>query len=165
MPDEALADVIRKRIDEDPQLSARKIAQSLSLGIATATSTACHYLRHVIRMTCCDLRWIPHTSTVAQNVERQDLAECMLEILAKHAVSNFYFRSTEDESWLLCAYHVRTMWTLCPENVDETEFSSNPTQKTMLTVFSTPTVCISLTFCLRIQRSTQKTLRRTLCHR
>ena len=43
-PDEGLADVIRKRIDEDPHLSARKIAQSLGI----ATSTVCHYLRHVI---------------------------------------------------------------------------------------------------------------------
>jgi hypothetical protein len=29
-PDEGLADVIQKRIDEDPHLSARKIAESLS---------------------------------------------------------------------------------------------------------------------------------------
>jgi hypothetical protein len=53
-PDEGLADVIRKRIDEDPHLSAREIAQSLSLRIAT--STVCHYVRDVIGMKCCHLR-------------------------------------------------------------------------------------------------------------
>jgi hypothetical protein len=150
------------RIDEDPHLCARKIAQSLSLGIAT--STFCHYLRSVIGMKCYHLRWIPHTLTVDQKVERQDLAKRTLEILAKDAVSNFPFPFTRDKSWLRSAYHVRTMWKLCPDNVDETQRASHPGQKTMLTVFSTAMACISLTFCLRIERRTQNTVRRILCH-
>jgi hypothetical protein len=52
----------------------------------------------------------------------------MLEILAKHAVSNFHFLLTGDELWLLYAYHVRTMWKLCPENVDETETLPSSTE-------------------------------------
>jgi hypothetical protein len=59
----------------------------------------------------------------------------MLEILAKHAVLNFHFLFTGDESWLLSAYHVRTMWRLCPEKVDEIERPFYPAQKTMLTLF------------------------------
>jgi hypothetical protein len=90
-PDEELADVIRKRIDEDPHLSACKIGQSLSLGITIAASTVCHYRRHVIGMKCCHLRRIPHTLTVARKVERQDLAKHMLEILARHRVVPFIF--------------------------------------------------------------------------
>jgi hypothetical protein len=62
-PDEGLADVIRERVDEDPDLSACKIVQSLSLSIAT--STVCHYLQHVIGMKCWHLQWIPHMVTVA----------------------------------------------------------------------------------------------------
>jgi hypothetical protein len=88
----------------------------------------------------------------------------MLELLVKHAVSNFHFVFTGDESWLLSAYHVRTMSTLCPENVDQTERPSHRALKTMLTVFSTAMVCISLPFCLRIERRTQNALPRTLCH-
>jgi hypothetical protein len=114
-PDEGLADVIRSRIEEDPNLSTRKIVNSLGI----VNSTVCNYLRNVIGMKCCHLRWIPHTLIVAQKVEREDLAKVMLKILAKHETSKFHFLCTEDESWLLFAYHVRTMWTLCLENVDE----------------------------------------------
>jgi hypothetical protein len=148
--DEGLADVIRKRIDEDPHLSTRKIAKSLSRGIAT--STVCHYLRHVIGIKCCHLRWIPDTLTVAEKVERQDLAKRVLEILAKPAVSNFHFLFTGDEPWLLHACHVRTMWTGSSEDVDEIKRPSYRAQEAMFTVFSTMMDCISFTFCLRIER-------------
>jgi hypothetical protein len=114
-PDEGPTNVIRKRIDGDPHLSAHKTAQSLGI----APSIVCHCLRHVIGTKCCHLRWIPHTLAVHQKVEREDLAKLMLEILAKHAISNFHFLFTGDESWLLYAYHVPAMWTLCPANVDE----------------------------------------------
>jgi hypothetical protein len=137
-PDEGQADLIRKTIDEDPHLSARKIAQSLSLGSAIATSIVCDYLRHVIGMKCCHLRWIPQRLTVAQQVERQDLAKRMLEILAKHAVSNFRFPFTGDESWLLSADDVRTMLTHPP--IEHRKQSSQS--------FSTAMVCIALTFWL-----------------
>jgi hypothetical protein len=148
--DKGLADVIRKRIGEDPHLSARRLAHSLSLG--TATSTVCHYLRDMIEMKCCHLRWIPHTLTVAQKVERQDLAKRIHDIPSEDAVSNFHFRVTGDESWLLDTCHVRMMSTLCPGHVEEIERPYHPAQKTMLTVFSTAMVCISWTFCLRIER-------------
>jgi transposase len=60
--DEGPADVIAKRIDENPDVSARTIAHLLSLGIAIATSTVCHYLRHVIGMKCSisDGSWNTH---------------------------------------------------------------------------------------------------------
>jgi hypothetical protein len=77
--------------------------------------------------------------TVAQKVERQDLAKCMLENLAKHAVSNFHFHFlflfTGHESWLLNASHIGMISTLCPENVDEIERGCHRAQKTMLTAF------------------------------
>jgi hypothetical protein len=77
----------------------------------------------------------------------------MLEILSSHAASNFHFLFlflfhflflfTREESWLLYAYmsiclyvyHIRTMWTLCPENVDLVQRTSNLAKKTMVTVF------------------------------
>jgi histone-lysine N-methyltransferase SETMAR len=86
-------------------------------------------------MKCCHLRWIPHTLTLAQKVATEQVAENMLEILATHAASNFHFLFTGDESWLLEAYHVETMWTLCPENVDQVQKASHITKKTMANVF------------------------------
>jgi hypothetical protein len=113
-PDEGLSEVIRHRIEADPHISARKIAHSLGI----ATSTVCHHLRYVLGMKCYHLRWIPHTLTVGQKVARELVAKNRLEILAAHAASNFHFLFTGDESWLSYADHVRTMSTLCPENVD-----------------------------------------------
>jgi hypothetical protein len=52
-------------------------------------------------------------------VAREDLAEGIVGILAKHVASNFHFLLTGDESLLLYADHVRTMRALCPENADE----------------------------------------------
>jgi hypothetical protein len=68
-------------------------------------------------------------------VAREQIAKDMLEILATHAASNFHFIFTGDESWLLYAYQVRTMWTLCPENVDQVQRGSHITRKTMATGF------------------------------
>jgi hypothetical protein len=68
---------------------------------------------------------------VGQKVAREQVAENMLQILASHAASNFHFLFTGDESWLLYAYHDRTMWTLCPENVDQVQRASHITKKIM----------------------------------
>jgi hypothetical protein len=130
-PDEGLSEVIRHRIEAGPHLSAREIAHSFGI----ATLTGCHHLRSVLGMKCCHLRWIPHTLTVGEKVAREHVAKNILEILATHAASNFHFLFTGDESWLLYAYHVRIMWTLCPENVDQVQRASHITEKTMPTVF------------------------------
>jgi histone-lysine N-methyltransferase SETMAR len=68
-------------------------------------------------------------------VAREHVAKNMLEILATHAASTFHFLFTGDESWLLYADHVRTMWTLCPENADQVQGASHVTKKTMATMF------------------------------
>jgi hypothetical protein len=67
-------------------------------------------------------------------VEREDLAKTILEILARYATSNFHFLFIGDESWLLSACHVRTMWTICQKNVDEVQPPSQPAQEAMVTV-------------------------------
>jgi hypothetical protein len=131
MPEEGLSEVIRHRIGVDPHLCARKIVQSLGI----ATSSVCHHLRYVLGMKCSHLRWIPHTLTVGQKVATEPVAKNMLEILATHAASDFHFLFPGDESWLLYPYHVRTMWTLCPENVDQVGSASPMSKKTMATVF------------------------------
>jgi histone-lysine N-methyltransferase SETMAR len=63
----------------------------------------------------------------------------MLEIPASHAASNFDFLFAGDKSRLLCADHIRTMWTLCPEKVDQVQKVSHITKKTIATVFFTGT--------------------------
>jgi hypothetical protein len=68
-------------------------------------------------------------------VASEQVTKNMLKTLATHAASNFHFHATGDESSLLYAYHVRTMWTLYPENVDQVQRASHITTKTMATVF------------------------------
>jgi hypothetical protein len=63
-------------------------------------------------------------------VVREDLAESLLEIPAKHVALPF----ATDESWLLYAYHVRTMWTVCPESADKVQRPSHITKKATATV-------------------------------
>jgi hypothetical protein len=74
-PDEGLAGVMAVKLDRDPHLSARKLAQSLRI----AVSTVCRYLTEVLRMKCRHLRWVPHTLTAAQKAVHVELAERMLQ--------------------------------------------------------------------------------------
>jgi hypothetical protein len=61
-PDEGLAAVIAGKLDVDPCLSARKLAQSLGI----AGSTVCRHLTEVLGMQCRPLLWVPHMLTPAQ---------------------------------------------------------------------------------------------------
>jgi hypothetical protein len=160
-PGEGLSEVMRHRIEAGPHLSARKIAHSLGI----ATSTVCHHLRYVLGRKCYHLRWIPHTLTGTQKVAREQVARNMLKILASHAASNFHFHVTGDESWLLDAYHVRTMQTLCPENVDQLQSASHITKKTMATVFFNGTGLHIIDILPQNRRWMQSTLPSILCRR
>jgi hypothetical protein len=98
-PDEALAGVIPAKLDTDPHLSARKLAQSLRI----AASTVCQYLTEVLEMKYRHFHCVLHTLTAAQKVVRIELVERMLQALAKHKRCHFHFRFTGDESWMFYA--------------------------------------------------------------
>jgi hypothetical protein len=74
---------------------------------------------------------------VLQKVAREEVVKTMPEILANHAASNFqfHFLFTGDESRLLYAYHIRTIWILCPENADQVQRPSHIAKKTTAIVF------------------------------
>jgi hypothetical protein len=92
-PDEGLADIIAAKLDTNPHLSARRLAQSLRI----AASTVCRYLTEVLGMECRHLRWARHALTAAQKVVHVELAERMLQALAKHERSHFHFLFTGDK--------------------------------------------------------------------
>jgi hypothetical protein len=64
-----------------------------------------------------------------------ELAQSMLQALAKHEHMNYHFLFTGDESWMFYAYHHRTRWVASWDDVDEIERPSHFHQKTMFTVF------------------------------
>jgi hypothetical protein len=49
-------------------------------------------------MKCWHLRWVPRTLTPAQKLMGTELAQSMLQALAKHEHTNDYFLATDDES-------------------------------------------------------------------
>jgi hypothetical protein len=130
-PDESLAAVIAGKLDADPHFSARKLAQSLGI----AVSTICQYLTEVLGMKLRHLHWVPHTLTPAQKLMRAELAQSMLQGLAKHEHTNYHFPFSGDESWMFYAYNHRTRWAASWDDVDEIERPSHLHQKTMFTVF------------------------------
>jgi predicted transcriptional regulator len=85
-PDESLAAVIAGRLDAHPHFSVRKPAQSLGI----AASTVCRYLTEVLGMKCRHVRCVPHTLTPAQKLMRAELAQGMLQALAKHEHMNYF---------------------------------------------------------------------------
>jgi hypothetical protein len=46
-------------------------------------------------------RWVPHTLARAQKLMHAELAQSMLQALAKHEHTNYHFLFTGDESWML----------------------------------------------------------------
>jgi hypothetical protein len=61
-PGEDFTAVIAGKIDANPRLSARKLAQSLGI----AASTVCRYSTEVLGLKFQHLCWVPHMLTVAQ---------------------------------------------------------------------------------------------------
>jgi hypothetical protein len=66
---------------------------------------------------------------------RSELAQSMVQALAKHEHTNYYFLFIGDESWMFYAYDQRTRWVTSWDDVDEIEWLSHLHQKTMFTVF------------------------------
>jgi hypothetical protein len=130
-PNESLVTVIAGKLDADPYLSARKLAQSLGI----AALTVCRCLTEVLGTKCRHLRWVPHTLTLAQKLMCAELAQSMLQALVKHEHTNYHFVFTGDESWMFYAYDHRTRWVASWDDVDEIERPSHFHQKTMFTIF------------------------------
>jgi histone-lysine N-methyltransferase SETMAR len=130
-PDESLTAVIAGKLDADPHFSARKLAQSLGI----AVSTICRYPTEVLGMKFRHLHWVPHTLTPVQKLMRAELAQSMLQALAKHEHTNHHFPFTGDESWMFYAYDHSTRWVAYWDDIDEIERPSHFHQKTMFTVF------------------------------
>jgi hypothetical protein len=81
------------------------------------------------------LRWVPHTLTPAQKLMLAELAQSMLQALAKHKHTNYHFLFAGHESWMFYDYNHRTRWLASWDDVNELERPSHFHQKTMFTVF------------------------------
>jgi hypothetical protein len=66
---------------------------------------------------------------------RAELAQSMLQALAKHEHTNYHFPFTGDKSWMFYTYDHRTRWVASWDDVDEIERPSHFHQKTRFTVF------------------------------
>jgi hypothetical protein len=86
-------------------------------------------------MKCQHLRWVPHTLTPPQKVGRTELAQTMVEALAKHEHMNYRFLFTGDKSWMFDVDGHRTRWVASRDDMDEIERLSHFHQKTMFTIF------------------------------
>jgi hypothetical protein len=73
--------------------------------------------------------------TQPQKDPQGELAQAMLQELAKHQASNFRFLFTGDESRLFYAYHCETMLTASWDDVEEIERPSHFHEKTVLVIF------------------------------
>jgi predicted transcriptional regulator len=128
---EGLTAVIASKLNGHPHLTTRNFAQSLGI----AASTVCRYLTEILGMKCRHLRWVLHTLTPAQKMMRTELAQSMLQALAKHKHMIYHYLFTGDESWMFYACDDRTRWVASWDDVDEIERPSHFHQKSMFTIF------------------------------
>jgi hypothetical protein len=78
-------------------------------------------LTEVLGIKYWNLRWVPQTLKYAQQVTCIELAQSMLQSLAKHEQTNYHFLFTSNESWTLFADDHRTKEIASWDGVDEIE--------------------------------------------
>jgi hypothetical protein len=75
---------------------------------------------------------VSHTLAPAQKVMRPELAQSMLQALAKHEQMNYHLLFTSDESWTFYADDHRATWVASWDGIDQIEGPSHFHQKTIV---------------------------------
>jgi hypothetical protein len=81
-------------------------------------------------------RWVPHSFSDSQRVDRMRKARHMLDVLLEQKYKYFTWIVSGDESWFACLYHSDHMFASGRENVISREKQTTGSRKVTLTIFS-----------------------------
>ena len=129
--DKQFHDAVARLLEEDPTLSARRIAWILNRD----HSSVCWVLKHVLGLEFKKTRWIPHNMTQADRDRRVRDSEALLDTLARAEKDSFRFLVTGDETWFFYTSPHNGLW--LPPEAEAPTFPrpSHYAPKTMITVF------------------------------
>lgn len=105
-PVEDLEEKIRKFLDQDPYMSATRMAYQLQVSLPTVTTV----LKVKLRMRLVTAKWVPHTLTDEIKYLRVDTAKHMLEILEAQRSTDFLKVITGDQSWFYLNNDAEFKW-------------------------------------------------------
>ena len=100
---EGLPDAIRKLLDEQPFSSTYTLADELGVSRKTVSKV----LTHDLKLKRYISRWVPHTLTDGQKLQRVETAKQMLSIVNSPSANLII---TSDESWFYYDYHHDGKW-------------------------------------------------------
>ena len=129
--DDSIREEIRKQIQSDPYISARRIAQNTNHSPTTVTKVLHDDLGYDYR----HLQTVPHLLTDDKRSQRVEEAKRILNTLEKAQRSHNNNIITGDESWFYYTNEPKARWILSGEKI-ETRVDDNRFQrKKMVTIF------------------------------
>jgi hypothetical protein len=136
-PKSDLADSISRLLEREPFLSARTLARKLE----SSRQTIKRVLATDLGMRKFTRRWIPHSVTAAQKVQRVADARRLLKSDQKNKSRNIM---TGDESWFYYQYESDAMFAHSRDEVIPRVSSTIDAKKVMFTIFLTGTQLVNL---------------------
>ena len=129
-PDEQLIVRIREELNIMPFASTRVIAENLNIW----HSTAYRYLTLYLGLEYKKTRWVPHSLSNEQKLQRVNDSKELLSILERAKKQGWRTILTGDQSWFTFAYPNKGQWLEAIEDRPEEESGKIQVQKLMITV-------------------------------
>jgi hypothetical protein len=129
--DQPLIDAVKEEVERNPFQSLRVIAANVGSNKDTVRNILINALGLKKRYS----KWVPHSLTDFQKLQRVSSAKRMLTILKQDEVHNFSHIITGDESWILYDYPFTSYWGKPKEKPKEIPKVTIGTPKVMLVVF------------------------------
>ena len=130
-PNPFLAERIKKQLDLDKNISARKIAKILDESESTIRYHLTHYMNYKYMRT----RWIPHNMTPYQKQARVRLARDLICFLQARKRDGYKFLVTGDESYIEYQFSPKAQWLPSGAKLPTKPMERFSVKKIMLSIF------------------------------
>jgi histone-lysine N-methyltransferase SETMAR len=124
-------DKISWAIEHSPNSSVRQLAQETNV----PSTSVYRYLTQKLGYVHRSLRWIPHTLSQSNKIQRVELSKQLLELLRTAKKNNYRFFVTGDESWFSYTFSNNSQWVKKGMQPGTRVRRSFATPKVMITIF------------------------------
>jgi len=129
--DPAIPGLVSKELEDNPNSSTRRLAETLNLSV----DTVYRVITQILGMRYFKCRWIPHELSPDQKHQRKVISTELFAILDRMTETQLSHVITEDESWFHLTNPVIGQWRVCQEDVEQNITPSIGAEKVLVSVF------------------------------